>query len=756
MKNSSLSTLAVKKSARPKKKKSSAASRARKRKPDDDVKYVPNPNNVDDGRRITRHEFHMRVMKFQKKNKKKVKQEPKSKLPRVIEGETLCPVCGMKNYSGGGCKTITCTWPHPNGRWVYYCGHCGMLSEEGLLPKCKCSFSFDRWAREQPVEVDEDDDSGEGGEEEEEVNTKISFLESLEYCQSIPGGDKGDTSRASTRSSSVSEKMGRGKDSNATDSDTSTKTASEAVAMASATSDEDDDVQDEVPTAVLSNRTIKIKQKSDVVPSTAFEEDTVRDKIPPQEDMSSTAIPVVVKVKTERAAHHEETDVEDSTSSKEDGGEEECNDVAAPIHQESQLRKRGTATAVEEEEEHKAAPKKRRKVSSSRKGASKKSSKDEQESVPAAKVVIDLSDVPPQAPILKGEGNMKEGTSRYTGVHKQKKKWRAMIKIEGQQRYIGNYENEEEAAIDYARAVFKYKGQGASKGKRKSLEDEEESAPSAKVVIDLSDVPSQLPITKSEGNIKEGASKYAGVYLNKQTEKWQAAITIKGKTRHIGLYETEEEAAIDYARALFKYKGQGALDEARTRKAGASASAPMIDLCDVPQQSPILKSKGNIKEGASKYAGVYFNKKRKKWETRIVIDGKQPHIGYYENEEKAAIDYARAVFKYKGQGALDKAREQNSASVIDLSDAPPQAPIPKRDGSIKEGASRYMGVRFIKGRNKWQAQIMIEGKTRHIGSYEKEEEAAIDFARALFKYKGQGALDRARGRNVSEQKAVPI
>jgi hypothetical protein len=33
-------------------------------------------------------------------------------------------------------------------------------------------------------------------------------------------------------------------------------------------------------------------------------------------------------------------------------------------------------------------------------------------------------------------------------------------------------------------------------------------------------------------------------------------------------------------------------------------------------------------------------------------------IGCYENEEEAAIDYARAVFKYRGQEGLDKARKK--------------------------------------------------------------------------------------------------
>ena len=119
-----------------------------------------------------------------------------------------------------------------------------------------------------------------------------------------------------------------------------------------------------------------------------------------------------------------------------------------------------------------------------------------------------------------------------------------------------------------------------------------------------------------------------------------------------------------------------------------------------------------------------------------MIDGNRNNqrIGYYDNEEAAAVDYARAVFKYKGQGALDKAREQDSI-IIDLSDVPPQPPIPKSKGRIKEGASKYTGVHFSKQANKWHAQIRIEEKALFIGSYENEEAAAVDYARAVFKYK---------------------
>eukprot|EP00984_Skeletonema_dohrnii_P021054 scaffold10417_cov83-Skeletonema_dohrnii-CCMP3373.AAC.1 len=390
--------------------------------------------------------------------------------------------------------------------------------------------------------------------------------------------------------------------------------------------------------------------------------------------------------------------------------------------------------------------------------------------------VLDLTGVPPQYPIPKSGGYIKEGASKYTGVsfHKRRNKWRAQIVIDGKHRHIGCYENEEEAAVDYARAVFKYRGQGhwdrshdqlggAALGGNKTKKRLKDDT----FAIDLTDVPPQSPIPKSSGRVKEGASKYKGISFNKQTNKWHAQIMIAGKSRFIGSYEIEEEAAVDYARAVFKYKGQGALDKARETKEENSFA---FDLSNVPPQPPIPKSGGYIKEGASKYNGVTFSKAMNKWQAQISIDGKQRLIGYYENEEEAAADYARAVFKYKGQGALDKAREQRArdtsrvdAFTFDLTDVPPhreqdsiiidltgilpQSPIPKIEGRIKEGASKYTGVSFNRETNKWQVNINIDGKKRHIGSYENEEEAGVDYARAVFKYKGQGALDKARERN---------
>ena len=352
-------------------------------------------------------------------------------------------------------------------------------------------------------------------------------------------------------------------------------------------------------------------------------------------------------------------------------------------------------------------------------------------------VAIDLSDVPPQPPIPKSSGRVKEGASKYTGVSfdKQNNRWVSQINLDGKKRFIGYYVDEEDAAVDYARAVFKYRrDRREAKRQLKSF-----------ATVDLSDVPPQPPIPKSIGRVKEGASKYTGVCFNKLSNKWQASINFDGKFHYIGCYDDEMEAAVDYARALFKYKG--GVNRRRQKK------SLVIDLSDVPPQQPIFKSSRRVKEGASKYTGVTFNKQCNRWIAQIMIEGKQHAIGHYDNEEDAAIDYARAVFKYKG-GVKDGGVKDSF--VIDLSDVPPQPPIPKSSRRVKEGVSKYTGVSFIEKSNKWFAKIYYDGKQRSIGFYDDEEEAAVDYARAVFKYKG-GKVHRRQKKNsfVIDLSGVP-
>jgi len=50
-------------------------------------------------------------------------------------------------------------------------------------------------------------------------------------------------------------------------------------------------------------------------------------------------------------------------------------------------------------------------------------------------------------------------------------------------------------------------------------------------------------------------------------------------------------------------------------------------------------------KSSSKYVGVYWNKKNKKWGGKIIIDKKQTHLGFFKDEAKASEAYKNALKK---------------------------------------------------------------------------------------------------------------
>ena len=82
-------------------------------------------------------------------------------------------------------------------------------------------------------------------------------------------------------------------------------------------------------------------------------------------------------------------------------------------------------------------------------------------SQPAAKRrkknTLDLNDVPVNLPPIPSD--RPGSSSRFKGVHKKRKKWKAQIHIpsEGGKVHLGTFDSEEEAGIMYARARYKYR-----------------------------------------------------------------------------------------------------------------------------------------------------------------------------------------------------------------------------------------------------------------------------------------------------------
>jgi hypothetical protein len=94
----------------------------------------------------------------------------------------------------------------------------------------------------------------------------------------------------------------------------------------------------------------------------------------------------------------------------------------------------------------------------------------------------------------------------------------------------------------------------------------------------------------------------------------------------------------------------------------------------------------------SKYPGVVWHSRDKKWYARIIVDGKQNSLGYYDLEDDAANAYNIACKNpYKIQKEIQ--------------------------------TSQYKGVYWNKDASKWKSRISYNGKRYNLGTYDDEFEA---------------------------------
>ena len=133
--------------------------------------------------------------------------------------------------------------------------------------------------------------------------------------------------------------------------------------------------------------------------------------------------------------------------------------------------------------------------------------------------------------------------------------------VDGSVRSIGWFDKEEDAAMAYAKAAFKYK---------------QKKGGHIFGGFDLSNIPEQQHLFTS--NTKSG---YKGV--KKCRERWQARICIDKIHRNLGTFDTPEEAAQIYARAVYYLKQN---EQGKTGKSNAGEG----DL-PVPKIPPLPSTK---------------------------------------------------------------------------------------------------------------------------------------------------------------------
>eukprot|EP00887_Chlorella_sp_A99_P003573 scaffold7.g3573.t1 len=161
----------------------------------------------------------------------------------------------------------------------------------------------------------------------------------------------------------------------------------------------------------------------------------------------------------------------------------------------------------------------------------------------------------------------------------------------------------------------------------------------------------------------------------------------------------------------------------------------------------------------SRYRGVVWHKSNSKWEARIYEGGRQKFLGYFVNEDAAAMAYddyamrlhgnlAKLNFPHRyagGQAAVPG--PSSSAAPAGPGALPPLAGggrQGKRGGGGRraqpvKGSSRFRGVSWNSNCCKWRAQVWKGSEVFHLGYFENEIAAARTYDAAVLRIRGPDA-----------------
>ena len=209
-------------------------------------------------------------------------------------------------------------------------------------------------------------------------------------------------------------------------------------------------------------------------------------------------------------------------------------------------------------------------------------------------------------------------------------------------------------------------------------------------------------------NTNNKRSKHVGVTWVKNINKWEAKIYINGKKKHLGYFHYEKEAA-------HKYDEQAAL-------LSKPVNFPLHEGMEQAVKRALDRDRSMVPDmmRQSKFVGVCWHIREKKWVVQIQIDNKIKHLGCFDDEKDAACKYDEHATLYNKPVNFPQHEDQEQAV---------KRGIPRNVSKVPDvmRRSKFVGVSWNKQIKKWQVKIRIDGNIKHMGYFDDEKEAACKY-----------------------------
>ncbi|KAG1657236.1 hypothetical protein FOA52_000439 [Chlamydomonas sp. UWO 241] len=307
--------------------------------------------------------------------------------------------------------------------------------------------------------------------------------------------------------------------------------------------------------------------------------------------------------------------------------------------------------------------------------------------------------------------------------------------------YIGTYISEEDAARAYDFAAVKAHGPGT----KRNFPGEDISEP---------------PVSQGEERMRRRSSHFVGVSWSKVRSAWRAQLQDPQakRSQYIGTYSSEEDAVRAYDCAVVQAHGTD-----------TKRNFPSKTITELPA----TLDEERKRRSSSQCIGVTWRKDSSSWRAQLrdPKTKRSRHIGNYASEADAARTYDFAAVRARGPETKRSRRieayasEEDAARAYDCAAVQAHGPGAKRNfpgeniseppvskGEERKRSSSYVGVSWQSTSSSWRAQLPAPQtkRSRHIGHFPSEEDAARAYDFAVAQAHGLGAKRNFPGEDISE------